>query len=341
MPHALLICLLPVLAPRIAVRHLLYFGQMHRLTMIAPVAGICSFGLDCVPPLPEVRTLQQSSLPFYLRSVAFSFSGNGRLRQADLLFRTKLNVPVHTPRISRLARISISAEAKVGDSQSQKAGEGSTLIQAGGNVTVSLGISYAELDLRIAEARRQIAQEVLSKAQEMLLDAGIQPRPVPIKTLVPLLQYASLEDDESLQARWANLLANAATDDKRVRSFFPHALAQFGPVEARLLDFMNDLAVQAGGGQFDPAGELKRHNFSVVHNAYRTIVNSTVPPHYGKAAIDEMGETLAALNMLIAQGMVRTEGDYGIGPNMCSYRITSLGLRFVAACRQPKKPEKE
>jgi hypothetical protein len=110
----------------------------------------------------------------------------------------------------------------VGDSQSQKAGEGSTLIQAGGNV--SIGLSYADVKGIIAGERERIVERVWNRAQEMLEDAGLQPGPVPLKTLVPLLQYASLEDDKSLQERWANLLANAAADVKRVRSFFPRVL---------------------------------------------------------------------------------------------------------------------
>jgi hypothetical protein len=223
----------------------------------------------------------------------------------------------------------------VGDSQSQKAGEGSTLIQAGGNV--SIGLSYADIKLIISEEQERIVEHVWNRAREVLREAGIQPGPVPLKILVSLLQNASLEEDEALQERWANLLANAATDVKRFRSFFPRALAQLGSVEARLLDFMNDHAVQgANNASVTPAEDLKRHDFSVLHAAYRTIVKSTVPP-YTKASMDELGEVLAVLNVLIAQGMVRTQGDYGGGPNHCSYRITSLGLEFVSACRQPKK----
>ena len=44
-------------------------------------------------------------------------------------------------------------EDEMGDSQTQKAGEGVLQIQAGGNVTITIGgVSYTELDLKIAEA---------------------------------------------------------------------------------------------------------------------------------------------------------------------------------------------
>src|SRR4051812_2714567 len=49
------------------------------------------------------------------------------------------------------------------------------------------------------------------KAKKLLDDAGIEPHAVPFRTLVPLIESASLDDDESMTDRWAALLANAAT----------------------------------------------------------------------------------------------------------------------------------
>src|SRR5690606_2835341 len=52
--------------------------------------------------------------------------------------------------------------------------------------------------------------KMLDKSREMLRQAGIEPESVPFRTLLPLLEGAALEDDESMSARWAALLANAA-----------------------------------------------------------------------------------------------------------------------------------
>jgi hypothetical protein len=136
----------------------------------------------------------------------------------------------------------------MGSSQSQKAGDKSTQIQAGGDATVinnHFGLSYADVKLAIAEERERIGQQVWDRAQEMLREAGVQPRPVPLKTIVPLLQCASLEEDGDHQERWAALLANAsATGPAKVHNSFNEVLRQLSPREARFLDHLYDSAVE-------------------------------------------------------------------------------------------------
>src|ERR1051326_8621250 len=93
----------------------------------------------------------------------------------------------------------------MGASQSQKAGDGVTQAMAGRDVNITqnlIGLSYADVKLMIAEDREHNIEQVWARAQEMLREAGVQPGPVPLKTLVPLLQYASIEEDEYLQAQW-------------------------------------------------------------------------------------------------------------------------------------------
>src|SRR6266478_3162761 len=55
--------------------------------------------------------------------------------------------------------------------------------------------------------------EMLKKAEKMATEAGFTPKAVPIKLLFPLLEGASLEEDEDLHIMWAALLANAASSD--------------------------------------------------------------------------------------------------------------------------------
>ena len=60
----------------------------------------------------------------------------------------------------------------------------------------------------------------------MIEEAGIEPREVPENIWVPLLQAASLETDDSLQERWASLLANASKTDSQVLPSFLDILKQ-------------------------------------------------------------------------------------------------------------------
>lgn len=52
--------------------------------------------------------------------------------------------------------------------------------------------------------------KLIKKAEKMASDAGFTPEAVPIKLLFPLLEGASLEENEELHSMWAALLANAS-----------------------------------------------------------------------------------------------------------------------------------
>src|ERR1039458_3411347 len=82
--------------------------------------------------------------------------------------------------------------------------------------------------------------ECLKKAEQMAKDAGFTPKAVPIKLLFPLLEGASLEENEDLHTMWAALLANAASPDNtvEVRPGFISVLRQMSPDEAALLNWM-------------------------------------------------------------------------------------------------------
>ena len=80
---------------------------------------------------------------------------------------------------------------------------------------------------------------VLIKAQEILKERGINPRPVDPKVIIPLLENASLESDESMVDKWAKLLAAASTDSN-ITPAFPAILAQLATREANILEWLYD-----------------------------------------------------------------------------------------------------
>ncbi len=86
--------------------------------------------------------------------------------------------------------------------------------------------------------RFQKQVHTLKRANEMLQAAHIDPQPVLLKTLVPLLEGASLEEDESLQEKWAALLANAASGRMNAAQMpsFSQILKEVSSVEAEMLD---------------------------------------------------------------------------------------------------------
>src|SRR5712672_3321694 len=62
----------------------------------------------------------------------------------------------------------------------------------------------------IREYRQRRAARVLLETQQKLISEGHSPGSVPPRILVPLLDKASLESDETLHGKWVALLSNAA-----------------------------------------------------------------------------------------------------------------------------------
>ncbi len=81
---------------------------------------------------------------------------------------------------------------------------------------------------------------VLGKTQDMLNQAGIEPKSVPLRALVPLLEGAALEDDDNLSTKWAALLANAATPvySANLIPTFSNILSQLSPPDVKILDVL-------------------------------------------------------------------------------------------------------
>jgi len=81
---------------------------------------------------------------------------------------------------------------------------------------------------------------ILAKAKKLHEKHGISPRKIPVKTLVNLLEYSSLEEDETMQDIWANLLANAtnAENDYKGHNRLIHVLKELSTEEAIVLNYM-------------------------------------------------------------------------------------------------------
>jgi hypothetical protein len=111
-----------------------------------------------------------------------------------------------------------------------------------------LGPATAEIaerfqdQVRLYRFGRQL--ECLRKAEKMAKDAGFTPKAVPIKLLFPLLEGASLEENEDLHTMWAALLANAAAPENptKVRPGFIAILKQMAPDEGLLLKVVAAIA---------------------------------------------------------------------------------------------------
>jgi len=81
--------------------------------------------------------------------------------------------------------------------------------------------------------------KILLKAEKFISDMGIdEPAKVPLKTIMPLLKDGSMEENETLQDKWAALLANAVNPkyNHSYDSIFFDILSKLTTAEAILLD---------------------------------------------------------------------------------------------------------
>jgi len=87
--------------------------------------------------------------------------------------------------------------------------------------------------------------KLAKKAKALLDKEGLAAQEVPLRTSVPLMEQASLAEEQDLVDRWAALLANAASRTVDVPPSFANVLAEIESTAARLLDCI--FASQMGG----------------------------------------------------------------------------------------------
>jgi len=212
-----------------------------------------------------------------------------------------------------------------------KAG-GELLVRIFGGVADEIGEYLQEtVHLRL-KARRA---KVLERAAEAIAHAGLEAHEVPLRTLLPIMQGAAIEDDETLVERWAALLANSATEPTDVRPIYAATLSVLSPTDAKVLDRAYGIAAQ----------QVARDSYEARYVRENLLMESFELP---------LKELQISLNTLISCGLIdRVTSDsmqleeytgiqmaefvfshkYGRRPDV--FTLTSLGQSLVEACRMP------
>jgi len=183
--------------------------------------------------------------------------------------------------------------------------------------------------IRLYRFKNQV--RIVQKAEAFLKSVGVNPKKVPLKTLAPLLENGSLEEDDSMIDKWAALLASAADERGRitVQPSFPEILKELSPVEAHILDKVYEMVLSipiprgewmhrgAVGSSIKEVVRLDNVTFEVViDNLYRLRLCS--PPSTMLEFIDQPQQKFQLQMKEI----------------IC---LTELGFAFVSACRPPTK----
>ena len=87
--------------------------------------------------------------------------------------------------------------------------------------------------------------KIFSKVKERVEKNNLTLKQVSLKTIIPLLDFSSLEDNETLQEKWINLTVNFIDANQKYGStIFPYLLNQLTSEEVQILDNMyNDFLI--------------------------------------------------------------------------------------------------
>ena len=188
------------------------------------------------------------------------------------------------------------------------------------------GMGIFEDKLKYMRWDRQL--RLMKRAEEVIAECGydMPTRAVPMKVAIPLFQGASMEEDDSLQDRWVNLLVNAAYAESgiEIRRAYIEILAQLDSLEVRILDKIYTLPFAATSTWGLVTTWLpERAEVATEHS-----IDGAHPPE----------PVCAALANLARLGCIKPTNMILGGEFFVQVYTTRLGRDFVASCRQPQAP---
>lgn len=189
------------------------------------------------------------------------------------------------------------------------------------------GIGILKDKLMYMRWERQV--RLMQRASEFLSKEGFnQPTQViPLKFAIPLLEAASLEDDDYLQDLWAKLLVNSAIESSGVmiNRTFIDILERLSPMEAKILNVVYRIPYDVMYHQRVDTIDLPES--AKIYNENRSEFDKMEPAEEVKLA-------LANLDHL---GCISASLSLGGGKLFRMINPTLLGKQFFEACTLPSE----
>lgn len=97
-----------------------------------------------------------------------------------------------------------------------------------------VGLLFAD-SVKLWRFQNQV--KILTKAEKILKKKGVKMRKVSLKVMTPLLEECSVEEDISMQDKWATLIANTVSEGSQLdTTLYSHILSQLTRGEAELFE---------------------------------------------------------------------------------------------------------
>jgi hypothetical protein len=184
-----------------------------------------------------------------------------------------------------------------------------------------VGLLFAD-KVKLWRFKNQV--NMLTKAENHLTAKGLKTRKVSLKVLTPMLEYGSLEEDESLQDKWAALFANTVKEGSAIdTTLFSHILSQLSQKDAELFEFIHNLSTKNDSGKHSGIdGQTGRFSLTYKLN-YKFTVDDI---------LRGFKDSYLSMDNLIRLRLVRETTSKDILGNEINYiELTSLGFTFMAA----------
>jgi hypothetical protein len=200
-----------------------------------------------------------------------------------------------------------------------------------GPAATAVGDSLGD-SAKVWRFKRQLRH--LKEIKRMIDASDKDIKPVATRLFFPVLQAASIEDDDDMQSRWAALIANEAIDVGTVHPSFIEILRQLAPQDARLLDSIYDHCIAMRTKTAKPwvgsvtmaERDKRRQAGENPEESFTTLVRlGLVQPTY------KLTDGKKQLKIVGGQAQVfkdqKLKGEY---------ELSDVAFKFVAACRAPK-----
>jgi len=202
--------------------------------------------------------------------------------------------------------------------------------------------------LRFIRWERQI--RLVEKAQEIITERRLkgQLTPIPPKLALPIIEHATLEEDDSLQDLWARLLVEAGNPQSphKVRMAFVEIIKQLEPVDAKVLE----TAYQAALEQYEEwakregRGVLQLPDFGVKQFTIESRLKIRNKDYL--LAVDNLMRLRCLRSYVAQEAIYAVDGDgdsvsYDVTRDEEYWEVcvTALGQAFVETClRDPDAP---
>ena len=198
-----------------------------------------------------------------------------------------------------------------------------------GPAATEVGLSLGD-SAKVWRFKRQI--RLFQEVKRLVDQSGEDIKPIAPRLFFPILEAASVEDDDDMQSRWAALLANAATTNS-VHPSFIEVLRNLAPDEARLLDKLYDACKLKNTSRVRPWVD----SISIAEQTRRRSAGEN--PEDAFANLVRLGLIQASYEMIDRPTALKIVGGHpqiiGRSELKEESELSEIAFKFVRACRAP------